>query len=176
MLKPALLYQEQLQQKYIETWYDDRYKYYHTNGWHERINIDDNDWNRHQFVSINKDNQVIGYISYRVDRTNNSCNGFGAINFTNDSITFGKDLATVLQNIFIKFNFHKLNFCVIIGNPIEKQYDKLIKKYNGRIVGYYKDDSKLHDGQYYDRKLYEIMRKDFLEVLNDKRKNNNPTL
>ena len=165
MIRPAILYVEELKKKYTETWYSDKYKYYHLGGWNNMIQIDDNDWNKHQFVSVNKKDEVIGYISYNVDRTSNSCDGFGAINFTNDVINFGKDLATVLDNIFTKFNFHKLVFCVVIGNPAEKQYDKLIEKYNGRIVGIYKEDVKLFDGKYYDKKMYEIMRKDYLEAI-----------
>ena len=163
MLKPALLYQTQLSEKFISTWYDEKYKYYH-DCWHENIKIDDNDWNRHQFVSVDKNNEVIGYIGYNVDRTKNSCDGLGAINFSNDTITFGKDLATILDNIFTKFNFRKLIFSVVIGNPIEKQYDKLIKKYNGRIVGIYKQDAVTLNGEFCDRKTYEIMQKDYLEA------------
>ena len=59
MLKPALLYKYQLSEKFVETWYEEKYKYYH-DCWHEDIKIDDNDWNRHQFVSLDKDYQVIG--------------------------------------------------------------------------------------------------------------------
>lgn len=45
------------------------------------------------------------------------------------------DLGQALQDIFEKFKFRKLTFCVVVGNPIEKSYDKMINKYNGRIIG-----------------------------------------
>jgi hypothetical protein len=48
-----------------------------------------------------------------------------------------------------------------IGNPIEKQYDKIIFKYNGSIVGIRKKEVILIDGKYYDLKLYEIFKKDY---------------
>ena len=54
---------------------------------------------------------------------------------------------------------------MIIGNPIEKSYDKMINKYGGRIVGIYKEDVKLIDGEYYDKKLYEILASEYFETI-----------
>ena len=119
------------------------------------MKIDDSTWERHQFVSI-KDNNVIGYISYSVNRVCNYAQRLSIMNFTDDKMTFGMDLGQALQDIFEKYNFRKLNFCVVVGNPIEKSYDKMIKRYNGRIVGTFKDDVKLIDNKYYDTKHYEI--------------------
>ena len=42
-------------------------------------------------------------------------------------------------------------------------YDKYIEKYNGRVVGYRKNEIMLSDGQYYDDKLYEITKEDYLK-------------
>ena len=80
-------------------------------------------------------NTVIGYISYSICRQNNSITGLEIINFSNNKAVFGRDVITALKDIFEKYNFRKIKFCVVIGNPIEKTYDKLIKKYGGRIVG-----------------------------------------
>lgn len=63
----------------------------------------------------------------------------------------------VFKDIFEKFHFRKLSFSVVVGNPIEPQYDKLIKKYGGRIVGIQEAQTKLIDNKYYDVKLYEIL-------------------
>jgi hypothetical protein len=59
--------------------------------------------------------------------------------------------------MFEKYRFNKLNFTVVRGNPIEKTYDKLIKRYNGRIVGIKEQETKLIDGKLYDMKEYEIL-------------------
>lgn len=61
------------------------------------------------------------------------------------------------KDIFEKFRLHKLSFSVVVGNPIESQYDRLIEKYGGRIVGIQKAQTKLIDNKYYDVKLYEIL-------------------
>lgn len=65
---------------------------------------------------------------------------------------------------FDKFKFRKLTFSVIVGNPIEKSYDKMINKYGGRVVSIYSDETKLIDGEYYDVKLYEITRNNYLKT------------
>ena len=42
-------------------------------------------------------------------------------------------------------------------------YDKYIEKYGGRIVGIFKEDVRLYDGEYYDHKYYEIFREEFIK-------------
>lgn len=70
---------------------------------------------------------------------------------------FGKDVMTAIRDIFEKYRFNKLNFTVVRGNPVEKTYDKLIKRYNGRIVGIKEQETKLIDGRLYDVKEYELL-------------------
>lgn len=87
------------------------------------------------------------------------------INFEDEpSMTFARDLGQALTDIFEKYYFRKLNFCVIVGNPAEKAYDKMIKKYGGRVVGYRRENTRLFDGKYYDEKLYEVMRDDYFNA------------
>jgi hypothetical protein len=50
---------------------------------------------------------------------------------------------------------------VVVGNPAERLYDRVINKYGGRIVGIKEKSTKLIDGLYYDVKLYEIFKEDF---------------
>ena len=98
-----------------------------------------------------------------------NCSRFGAFNFTNDP-AFGIDLLQVIKDIFERFNFHKLTFSVVIGNPVEETYDRLCAKYGGRILCVQKDETKLEDNNYYDVKLYEIMREDFLKCKKNMKK------
>lgn len=112
--------------------------------------------------------EVIGYIAYDVARGDNSVSGLRIINFSDNKAVFGVDLVKALKDIFEKYKFRKLNFNVVIGNPIEKSYDKMIKKYGGRIIGTYKEDVKLIDGEYYDTKLYEILASEYFNAINNK--------
>ena len=58
---------------------------------------------------------------------------------------------------------------MVIGNPIERTYDKLCQKYGGRIIGIEKEETKLQDNKYYDVKRYEILRSEYVA---NKEKNN----
>lgn len=163
MLDIAIKHEEELKEKMLGIWFQDKYKYWNFSTYFEKHKIDDTTWSKHQFVSLDSDGKVIGYIGYNVYRETYDCDGLSIINFTDNISTFGIDLGRALTDIFEKFKFRKLNFKVVIGNPIEKSYDKMIEKYNGRIVGTMKKDVKLIDGEYYDTKLYEIFREDYLE-------------
>ena len=162
MLQPAIKYKEQLEKKSYDTWFKEKYKYYHANGYYEKIDINEDTWNKHQFVSVHNE-EVIGYIFYNIDRRDNYVYGLGVINFSDNKIVFGMDLGQALNDIFEKYKFRKLKFSVFVGNPIEKSYDKMIEKYGGRIVGYYKEETRLIDGEYYDEKLYEVTREEYLK-------------
>lgn len=160
MLELAIKYRDQLENIQYDVWFEDKYKYWNCDTFYNSLQIDTDTWNRHQFVSV-KNDVVIGYIEYSISRSSNSVSSLSIINFTDDKVAFAMDLKHVLTDIFEKYKFRKINFSVIIGNPIEKSYDKMVKKYGGRIVGTYKDDVVLIDGEYYDRKTYEILASDY---------------
>lgn len=96
-----------------------------------------------------------------IDRNIDSVSSLHLINFYDTNITFSRDMYKFLIQLFKEFKFRKINFCVVIGNPIEKMYDKYINKYGGRIIGIKKEQVKLHDGEICDLKLYEIFKRDF---------------
>lgn len=161
MLTNAREYVDQLATLLTRTWYDDKYKFYH-DSWHEKVEVEKSDWNKRQFVSLDKKGNVLRYIGYSIDRDADYISNFWIINFSDNKVIFGRDVAQAFEDIFIKYNFRKITFSVTIGNPIEKSYDSLMKKYGGRIVGTYKEHVKLIDNKLYDSKVYEIFRKDFI--------------
>lgn len=163
MLKPAILYADQIPKLHYGVWFNEKYKYYNFNSYWGTVKAEEKTLDWHEFVSVDASGEVIGYIYYYVDRHTLNCNRFGAINFT-DNPLFGKDLLQVIKDIFERFNFHKLSFSVVIGNPIEKTYDRLVEKYGGRILCIAKDETKLDDNKYYDVKRYEILRDDYLRA------------
>lgn len=165
MLELALNYEEELKKKFRDTWFSEKYKFYSCVNYYEDFKVVDSTWNYHQFVSVDSDKNIIGYIGYCIDRADNSADGLTIINFTDtDNSIFGIDIANAIRDIFKKYHFRKLNFAVVIGNSVEKSYDAMIKKYNGRIVGVKKEDAHLYDGKYYDLKLYEILAKEYLKA------------
>lgn len=167
MLDIAIKHQIELKEKMRDIWFSEKYKYWNCSVWYNEKEICLDTWSNHQFVSLNKSGEVIGYIGYEINRANEYCNSLNIINFSDDKVTFGIDLRQALKDIFEKFKFRKLKFSVVVGNPIETSYDELVKKYGGKIVGVYKKDVKLFDGEYYDHKYYEIFREDYLKAKGD---------
>jgi hypothetical protein len=164
MLDVAYKYEEEIKNKMLNIWYDERYMFYFSSsGRHFWSNPDnDGEYDNRHFVSLNSNGEVIGLIDYHIDHECNMATWFGAINFTDNKAVFSKDLAQVIDDIFCKFNMRKLEFAVICGNPIEKNYDKLVAKYGGVITGIKRQHVRLMDGNYYDHKDYEIFREDYL--------------
>ena len=175
MIEPACLYEAGLKLKYKQrVLLNDTFKYWVGAPYVGDLDIKAETWERFDLVSTYED-EIIGYIAFDVDRSSDFISGVSIINFhtgenTKKNIIFGRDVLTAIDQMFTKFNFRKMSFFVIIGNPIEKTYDKFIAKYGGRVVGIEKQHVKLTDGQYYDQKRYEIFRDDYIKNKNIKEK------
>jgi len=165
LLDIANKYEEKLQLLFANIAFDDKYKFLSGSSYRDKYKATDSTWSKHEFVSIHKE-EIVGYLSYAIDRDSNTAWGMQIVNFKRPNIIFAKDLKKFLTDIFDKFQFRKLKFAVYVGNPIEKSYDRMCKKHGGRIVGTYIENDKLIDGNFYDCKMYEIMRTDYLNNKN----------
>ena len=110
MLDVAINHIDELKTQMNSIWFKDKYKFYNNDLYYSDFRVDEDTWNRHQFVSLNKEGKVIGYICYAVTRATHSCSNLAIINFSDDKMTFGRDLGQALTDIFEKFKFNKLNF------------------------------------------------------------------
>jgi hypothetical protein len=164
MLDVAQKYSNELKLKFDNIMYDLKYQYYES-GYSDEYTPSNTNWNLHEFVSLDNEGNILGYIIYSISRNSYTACCLKIINFSNNKITFGKDVFKAINDIFTKYNLNKLSYGVYIGNPIEQTYDKLTKKYGGRIVGTKLKDARLLDGKYYDFKMYEILRDDYLEII-----------
>lgn len=162
MLKPAQDYKEELERKMRETWGNEKYKYYHCNSYYSPIGIEDDTWNKMQFASVNPSGEVIGYLGYSIERECRYVRGLEICNFTDDPV-FGVDVKEMIKDIFEKHRLRKIDFYVVIGNPVKYQYDRMVEIYGGRAVGFRKEHVMLMDGKLYDQKLYEILREDYMK-------------
>lgn len=167
MLDLAYKYEEEIKEKMFDTWYDEKYMFYHASQFHtpwQNPKPEDGDWYDRYFVSLDSELEVIGLISYHINCACDMATWFGAINFTDHKATFGRDLAQVIDDIFCKFNMRKMEFSVVVGNPIEETYDKMVAQYGGQITGVKHKHVRLLDGNYYDYKEYEIFREDYIKA------------
>lgn len=169
MLEHAKLYESQIQEKYIRTIDDPKYMYYHMNDNSEAIEFRDSNWNKLQYASVNSEGNVIGYFSCYITRQARNIYDLSIIKFEENNI-FSIDLMRFFDLLLFERNFNKINFDVVIGNPIEKMYDKFAQRYGGRVVGFKEKETVLRDGRYYDLKMYEIMRDEYCKNRNKNRK------
>ena len=75
MLDLAINHKEELQKRLRETWLTEQYKFAHCDVFCEEEKIDEDTWNKHQFVSLDPDGSIIGYIAYNISRAKHSCYG-----------------------------------------------------------------------------------------------------
>lgn len=162
----AKLYEDQIKKKMFEVWYDEKYQYYFGGSQRRDFSIpnNSNDGLCRAFAVLNDKNDLLGVIRYYVDFEAKVAQWFGAINFTDDKITFGRALFQVITDCFIKFGLEVVEWNVICGNPIERSYDRLCNKFGGRIVGIRHKRAMDLSGNIHDEKIYEILREDFLKV------------
>lgn len=162
MLEFAQKYKEELEKKFLNVWGVDKYWYYNCCSYFTGKTLDDNTWERMQFVSVNSKGEVIGYLGYSIERESRYVTGLEIINFTEEP-QFGFDVCQMIKDIFERYRYRKIEFSVIVGNPVEPKYDRLISRYGGRIVGTFRKHVMLPDGELYDEKLYEIFLSEYLQ-------------
>lgn len=108
-----------------------------------------------QFAVLDKDDNLIAYVSYHIDRYSASAYHFGMISFKK-SVVFGAALNEIMEDLIHNNNLHRISWRMVSGNPVEKTYDRFLKKYNGnKIVEH--DVFKDKYGKYHDSYIYEIL-------------------
>ncbi len=161
MLKPAQLYESELQKKNVETWYNTEYMYWNYGPCDCRIDIKDNNAEVHQFVSVDRYDNVIGYISYSIDWSAMSAGGFGIISFDRGNITFARDVYTAICDLFEKYHMNRICWCAYTDNPAIRGYRNFIKKHGGVECAYYRQVARLTDGKLHDSVEFEILASEF---------------
>jgi hypothetical protein len=160
MLEYAKKHEDKLRELFLDIAFDPFYQFEALMNYRNTFELPRDTWAVNNFVSVYEGN-ILGIIGYEIKRPENAVNGLYIAHFGGPEAPhryiFGKDTMTAIKDIFEKYRFNKLNFIVVIGNPIEKTYDRLVKRYNGRIVGIRKQETRLIDGRLYDLKEYEIL-------------------
>lgn len=162
MLKPAKNYESELRQKLRDTWYDEDYKFYHSDSYRGDFNLDDD--SRWFFVSVDSDNNVIGYISFVVDRDVNQVRNCGAISFDIGNTIFAKDLISLLDDIFMKYHFNRLEWCCVEGNPVMPSYIRWCSKHGGQQVAREHECVRTIDDVLRGSFTFEILSKNYINI------------
>ena len=165
MLKPAKLYEEELMMKMRETWYNPVYQFYYSSSYFSDLKLDDDSmWN---FVSVDKNDEVIGLFSYHLNREINCVRNFGAISFDIGNVVFARDIRKGIDDIFRKYRFNRMEWCCIDGNPALRSYKKFCENHGGTIVAHEHECVKTLDGALRDTYTFEILARNYKGCLNE---------
>jgi hypothetical protein len=160
MLEYAKKHEDTLRALFLDTAFDPFYRFEEYAVYRCIFELPKDTYNANHFVSV-YNTDILGMIGYQIRRAENAVEGLNIIHFGGPyaphRYIFGKDIITAIKNIFETYHFNKLNFTVVRGNPMEKTYDKLIRRYNGRIIGIKEQETRLIDGRLYDIKEYELL-------------------
>jgi hypothetical protein len=154
MLKPAILYKEELEKKFAELLYTQDYFYY--NGYahcNDLPTIKTEDC-YYQYAILDGD-KLVGYLTYYVNMWSDSVERFGLISFEKGNLTVSADVFSKIKEMVRRYR--RVEWRCIEGNPVNKVYRKLIERYNGYISTAHKCCVD-NDGNYLDNYIYEILK------------------
>lgn len=161
MLRPAQLYEQQLRDKILSSWYDLDNIFYSGYEGNYIEELPKSNYGSHNFVSVDKDDNIIGYIKYYVNWDVMSADQFDIISFDKGNVRFIRDLFTAVCDVFEKYHMNRIEFWCYADNPAIRGYRKFINRCGGREVGYVKQRTKLQDGKLHDSVIFEIMSNEF---------------
>lgn len=157
MIKPAILYKDEIKQKMLEYIYTDDMMYY--SGWigNSIPSIEENtDGNLYQYAIVDNDNKLIGYFTYYIDWYSSCVRNFGMFSFDRNNRIIGFDIHHQLKKIINEYHIHRMEWRMVGGNPVERHYDSFCKRYNGKKLTL-TDVIKDRCGKYHDNIIYEII-------------------
>jgi hypothetical protein len=155
MIQPAILCKEEINRLYTACYMDPKYDYFTVNNVsYFDLFIKDRDEDYIQLVSIYCD-VVIGYFEAEVNRYSNKILNLFIVNFSSFNHAFAADLIRFIR-LLKNRGFRKIEFSMVVGNPVEAQYDRLVKSLGGRVVGVFEKSIKIRSGEICDLKYYEF--------------------
>lgn len=169
MLKNAKIYEEEIKVAMREYWYDLRHQY--VCGWCgcQDFNVGEGNYEAHTFASIDPETgKLLGAIGYNVDWASKSASGFFAESLVDGgSVIFAQDILQVVDDIFRKYHFNRIDWNCWSDNPTIRSYRKLCKRFGGREVGTLKKKGRLIDGLLHDSTIFELLSEDYLSHIEE---------
>ena len=154
MLVPAILFKSEIEDGFRKMFYTND-MFFVDGGldqWIPDISEKmDEGWFQYAIVDREK---VIGYLGYYVNYYTSNVYKFGLISFEKGNPLIGKDLFEKMEELVSRF--HRVEWYMIGGNPVERSYDKFCERHNG-TKHVLKDAVKDAEGNYRDSIIYEIV-------------------
>lgn len=158
MLKPAIIYKDEIERKFNEQLYTQDFFYYTGYDGSTYIPEIKREDFLFQYAIIDSSKpdgqQLIGYFSYSLNTLSDTINHFGLYSFDRGNYIIGRDIAKKMRELVR--SHHRVEWRMIDGNPVKRHYDRFCQRFGGSVV-------KLHEvvkaptGEYVDEYIYEII-------------------
>lgn len=158
MMKPALLYKEEIQNSLHNYAYDDDMFLYSASLGYCTPNFEDSDdGSLYQYAILdNKEEKVVGYFTYCIDWYSSCASNFGLFSFDRKNTVIGTDVYREMRKLIRNYNIRRIEWRMVSRNPVEKHYDRFCEKYRGN-KHILKDAFRDKQGNYHDEVIYEIL-------------------
>lgn len=163
MLKPAQLYKDKLEVENVKAWYRPENIFWNGGTGDSNIELPDNNYDSHCFVSVDENDNVIGYIAYAVDWAAMSADRFGIISYQKGNLEFVRDIYQAICNLFEVYHMNRIAWWCFADNPAIRGYRNFIKKHGGIECGHGRQVVKLQDGKLHDTVEFEILASEFVK-------------
>lgn len=157
MLKPAIMYKDQIQNEVKSKFYTESMLFYEgTNGSYTISIPEESEPGKYYYASVDSNGNLVGYIGFDVELYERMAYKFGIMSFDEGNITLAYDLNDVIDTLINKFHLHRIEWRAVSGNPACRAYDRFCEKYKG-------NKCVLHDvirdvgGKYHDLYIYELL-------------------
>lgn len=169
MLKPAQLYEDDLQDRFNSIIGNLKYQYFFTTP-DMTVDVRKNFLSKedsYNFVSV-ENGRVIGFITYDKNYSTMAADGFGIICFEPNSFTFAADLKKAFEDLINSRIFYRIELWAYEDNPAFKKYLKLFNKANSYytlyIHGPFHIAQRLADGYLHNSYAMELVSPEFLRT------------
>lgn len=165
MLEPAFYHSRKLNSCLRAASKLEEYQYFFINDYdvYEYM-FPNNDFESLHLASLDPDGRVIGYFACIFDRGCKKAYDLKALNFgCGPTLSFSKDLRKFFEGLFFEYGMNKIEWDVVVGNPAEAIYDRVVQKYGGKEVGVKHATCADKQGRLYDQKFYEVMKSEYVK-------------
>lgn len=185
MLVPASMYKEEIEQQFKNIQYSDKYLWYtgSIDNYDMEVKTEED---KFAFAIITPMNELVGYVSFRVDWYCSMAYNFSLIKFKDKIADEVKNefsvnrpiggwcidtkpiIASAIREVMRmveSFNLHRIDFRCVEGNPAKQKYDKIVDKIvdKGVYVCYmptFIDNIRDKQGNYHNTICYELIRRE----------------
>jgi RimJ/RimL family protein N-acetyltransferase len=171
MIKPAILYKQQLEQKIQEHFYTDEAFYFNASRSQYAPDISEyqnGDECKFQFAVLKNTGEVVGYLSYTIRRFDSQLYDVAAYDFEHSSES---KYAMVTALMYMakqaeQEKIHRVEIYCVEGNPVKEKYDDLMDSFTNYKLAIHdlRDIVKDRFGEYHDEFMYQLIRKTDAEI------------